>query len=448
MSQVLRVAWYRFRATFRYRWGGYLSLVLLVGLIGGLAMGAVAGARRTESSFPVYLASTDPSTLGLFSRYDDPGLGLTTGYDPRLAAAIAHLPLVEHAATAIIFDGNINLDAVTGLHLHVLAGESPATFLGSWDGEFSTLDRVTLVKGRLADPLRIDEAVMNVQAAKEMGLHIGSIIQLPFYTDAQTQSLKLAKPFLVVKVRMVGEIVAPAEVVESDIDRLGSAEVIFSPALTRVLAPKCATGTETLLQLKGGDRNAKRVLAEANRIDPDAAQFGEEVTSSFVPAVQQAIEPEAVALAVFGGIAGLAVLMIAALMIGRMLRGQSEETTTLRALGANRSMMLGAQLIGVLGAVVIASLFAVAMAIGLSPLAPLGPVRPVYPNPGVAFDWTALGIGLLILIVGVGALAVLLARREVRRISSRSSSQQQASEPRLVRSVAKGPPQVSTRVVL
>ena len=34
-------------------------------------------------------------------------------------------------------------------------------------------------------------------------------------------------------------------------------------------------------------------------------------------AVQQAIEPEAIALAVFGGIAGLATLLIAALMIGR-----------------------------------------------------------------------------------------------------------------------------------
>ena len=51
---ALRVAGYRFRATFRRRWGGYVALVAVIALVGGLAMGAVAGARRTQSSFPTY----------------------------------------------------------------------------------------------------------------------------------------------------------------------------------------------------------------------------------------------------------------------------------------------------------------------------------------------------------------------------------------------------------
>ncbi len=63
MGRVLRVAWYRFGATFGRRWGGYLSLVLLVGLVGGVALASAAAARRTESSFPVFLASTNPSDL-------------------------------------------------------------------------------------------------------------------------------------------------------------------------------------------------------------------------------------------------------------------------------------------------------------------------------------------------------------------------------------------------
>ena len=68
VNQVLRVAWYRFRATFGSRWGGYLTVVLLVGLLGGLAMGSVAGARRTDSSFPIYLASTNPSSIMVLIR--------------------------------------------------------------------------------------------------------------------------------------------------------------------------------------------------------------------------------------------------------------------------------------------------------------------------------------------------------------------------------------------
>jgi len=440
MSQTLRFAWYRFRTSFRRRWTGYLSVIVLIGSVGGLALASVAGAQRTETSFPTYLASTNPSVLEILSTYDDPALHVMTGYDPKLAKEIAHLPLVRRSTTALIFDGNINLSAVKGLHSHVLPGEAPPTILGSLNGEFSSIDRVTLVKGRLANPKRIGEAVMNVQAANEMGLHVGSVIQVPFYTDAQTQSAtsyaSLGKPFLVEKIRMVGEVFPAQAVVESDIDALGSAEVLFSPALTRVLAPKCATGTETSLQLIGGDRNAKRVLAEVNRIDPNAEQFGEEINSSFVPAVQQAIEPEAVALAVFGGIAGLAVLLISALIIGRIVQVGVEEIERLRALGASRSMMLGDQLVGVLGPVLVGALVAVVIAIGLSPLAPLGPVRPFYPHAGVAFDWTVLGFGFLVIVLVLGSIAVFLASRTVRRIASRSFSQSWRLEPRLVRSAA------------
>jgi hypothetical protein len=53
---LLGTAWYRMSTTFGRRWTGYLTIVLLIGLIGGLAMGSVAGARRTRSSFATYLA--------------------------------------------------------------------------------------------------------------------------------------------------------------------------------------------------------------------------------------------------------------------------------------------------------------------------------------------------------------------------------------------------------
>jgi FtsX-like permease family len=438
MSRALRVARYRFRTNFHRRWPGYLSVIVLIGSVGGLALASVAGARRTESSFPTYVASVNPSTVLILSRYDDPELHVNSGYSARLAKEFAHLAFVRRATTAIIFDGNISLPAIKGLHSHVLAGESPPTFVGSWDGEFSAVDRATLLTGRLANPRLLNEAVMNVQAASEMGLHVGSVIQIPFYTDAQTRNAtsgaNLPKPFRVVRVKMVGEVFPAGPVVQSDIDTLGSAEVIFSPALSRELAPKCSTGTETSLQLIGGDRNAKRVLAEVNRIDPDAANFGEQVTSTNLPAVQQAIEPEAIALAVFGGIAGLTVLLIAALMIGRIIRDGAEETAALRALGADRSMMLGDHLAGVLGAVFVGAILAVAIAIGLSPLAPLGPVRPVYPNPGVAFDWTVLGFGFLAMIAVLGSLAIVFTSRAVGRSRSRGPSRAGKSESPLVRS--------------
>ena len=69
-------------------------------------------------------------------------------------------------------------------------------------------------------------------------------------------------------------------------------------------------------------------------------------------------------------------------------------------------------LVGVLGAVVLGAVVAVGVAVGLSPLAPFGAVRPVYPDLGVAFDWTVLGLGFAVLVVVLSAAAsVLMAYR-------------------------------------
>ena len=57
-GQALAFAWYRFRATFGHRWSGLLSIVLLTGLLGGLAMGAIEAARTTESSPLDFATST------------------------------------------------------------------------------------------------------------------------------------------------------------------------------------------------------------------------------------------------------------------------------------------------------------------------------------------------------------------------------------------------------
>jgi len=65
MSQVFGVSWYRFCRTLRRRWPGYLSVVLLVGLLGGVAMASISAARRTQSSYPIFLASTNPSDLSV-----------------------------------------------------------------------------------------------------------------------------------------------------------------------------------------------------------------------------------------------------------------------------------------------------------------------------------------------------------------------------------------------
>ena len=119
---MLRVAWYRFRATFRRRLGGYLTLAVLIGLVGGVAMASMVAARRTDASYPKFLASTNPSDLVVepFTK---------TNYSPGFLRQLARLPHVNSVAAAVPLTaatltpgGNLN----TVLLAHVqLVGSSP-----------------------------------------------------------------------------------------------------------------------------------------------------------------------------------------------------------------------------------------------------------------------------------------------------------------------------------
>ena len=113
----------------------------------------------------------------------------------------------------------------------------------------------------------------------------------------------------------------------------------------------------------------------------------------------------------FGLIAALAALVINGQVISRLIRRNAEEGATVRALGAGPAMAMADGLAGVMGAIAAGSLLAVGVAVGLSPLAPIGPVRPVYPDIGVDFDWTVLGLGFLWFVVALTATALLVAYR-------------------------------------
>ncbi len=408
-GRALRVARYRFRATFGRRWSAYLTLVLLIGLIGGVAMGALAAARRTESSFPTFLASTNPSDLSLGTALFDPALGYTNGYDAALVRTISGLPHVRRAesfadvySTPLAPDGEPTKAAQT-INMNVE---------GSVDGLYFNQDRVTVVQGRMADPNRADEVVMTVGAASELGLHVGQTVHWGTYANSQFSSAGTGpppKPALHENLTLVGTVVLNNAVVQDDVDANGSVTVIFTPALTRRLVNCCSNFAFTYLQLDHGSRDVPAVESEIERVVPAVLPYDFYDTSIDVTKAQNSIKPEAIALGVFGLIAVLAALLIAGQVIGRQLGFWAPEERILRALGANRATTASDGLLGLLAAVVLGALLAGGVAVALSPLAPLGPVRPYYPDPGVAFDWTVLGFGVLLLIVVLGAVAVVLA---------------------------------------
>ena len=101
---MLAVGWYRFRATFGRHWVGSVTVAVLVGLLGGLSMGAAAAGRRTQSAFATYLASTNPSELRMATGAYNPAVGSDVGYSPAFIKVVAHLAHVTHAESSALLD--------------------------------------------------------------------------------------------------------------------------------------------------------------------------------------------------------------------------------------------------------------------------------------------------------------------------------------------------------
>ncbi len=406
---MLIVAWYRFRVTFRRRLGGYLSLVLLIGLLGGLAMASIAGARRTQSAYPTFMAATNPSDLNVavYNPATDGGPG------PPLATKIAHLALVKRVRN-LVTPTFIPLTAHGAPRLSTL---NLVVTLGSLDGELFNQDRVTATVGQLADPQQADEIMMTASAARLLGVHVGQVVPMGFYLPAQNNlpgfGTPRVSPALRVNATLVGIVTLNNQVVQDDIDQAYGFTVV-TPALIReaIALSAGADASEGYgVQLDHGGRDVSAVEQEIIRIVPPHMTYNFHVTSRVVSEVELAIKPESVALGAFGAIAALVALVLGVQAISRQLRWGDGDRRVLRALGAATAVTAGDGVIGVLGAVVLGSLLAVVVAVGLSPLAPLGPVRPVYPDSGVAFDWTVLGIGLALLVGSLGAAALALTYR-------------------------------------
>ena len=423
---ILRVAWYRVAVCLRGRLAGYLGLVLVIGLTGGVALGAAAAARRTASSYPVFLASTNPSDLTIQYAADGyPGM-------PPFAHAVPDLPLVRHAESAIEPIANV-LGPDGAPTAASMAASLSAASVASVDGLYFDQDRVAVVAGRMANPGRPDEVMMNARAASLLGLRVGEVIPVGFYTEAQTNSpaygTARVRPVVQVEALITGLVEFSNELVQDDADR-PQGDLLFTPALTTTLLAKgTSSGISWYgLKLEGGAGSVQAVEREADaKLGPQGAGSFK-VTSVDEAQVQSSIEPDWIALAAFAVIALAVTLLIGSQAITRQVRGADADRIVLRALGASPAMVAADCLLGPLGAVAAGALLAVAVAVAFSPVAPVGPVRPVYPRPGPAFDVTVLGGGALALAACLGAVAVIVAVRAARH-SPRSTATRSGPSP-------------------
>jgi putative ABC transport system permease protein len=411
------LAWYRLRATLRHRLSGYLALAVLVGLIGGIALASVTAARRTESSYPDYLASTNPSSLIIQPNTDLNVSSAAQAYAiyKHMLSRLRHLPHVTGLATA---------DAVNATMLTPGGGYGPVLFtqvqlVTSGDGMFTRQDRLTVTEGHRA--VRADQVVATTRAAAVLHLHVGSKLRLGVWAQVGPAQRGLPPIYRKLDLTVTGIGVVSTQIVQDDIDASRTGFLIGTPALDREFMP-CCTGTSYVgLQVAGGSRNDAAI--DRDYVNLATSIFGSRSsqllqllqvynTAAIEAEAQRAIYPEAIALGVFGLIAGLAALIIGAQSVSRQLRAASDDFGILRALGAAPAAATADGVLGVLAAVLAGALLAVAAAIALSPFSLFGPVRQADPGRGIYVDATVLGLGALAIVLILGGVAVVIGYRQ------------------------------------
>jgi hypothetical protein len=384
--------------TLRRRRRELVAIVLLLGILGGVSLCALAGARRTQSSYPRFLRASHASTMAI-----DPGQ-----YDPEVDAVIAAFPEVVRSTTYVAF--------TTG---PLLADGRPDFLqdfetIGTFDGRFFTMDRFAPTRGRLPDVDRDDEIAVNETAADLYGYQVGQHLDLGTYSNEQLSSETFFEdpppPVIRTRATIVGIGLFTDEVLQDDTNRTPLA--LVTPAFSKEAAAYAGYAWQGLT-LRRGDADVESVKAQYMALlEPGSPQFFR-VTSVDTFHAEQAVRPLSLALAAFGAIAGFAALVLVGQAVSRHLRHAGTDHEVLRSFGASPRTLAAAGLIGPLLALALGTLLAVGLAFAASPLLPLGPARRVEIASGLDADWAVLGIGAATLLVLLVSVAVVASIREL-----------------------------------
>jgi hypothetical protein len=410
----MRAALYVWRATAQRSWRTVLTVALIGGLFGAVALGAVAGARRTASAYGRYLAATKASDAFVNVPGMLPGM-----------AATQPIKLIEALPGITASDAYIGLNANP-----VVAGRIRDSFLtnsltGSFDGAYFTRDRMTVLAGRLPRLDATREIALSPGIARLFGVGVGGLVTYQFYR--QNPVTYRSTPGRRLTFRVTGIVDIPPVLVDQSDEHNGA---VLPPGATRELLPyyvfswvgvRLNHGTAGI----GALQHHLTALAGTVQRHESAAIRQQDVGLSFAVArqdivrseVRQAIGPQVVALAVFGAIAALAMLVLAGQGLAQLNSRAARDISVLRALGSSRGQTALAACLPGVAAILGATILAVAGAMVLSPLAPVGQVRQFDPARGVEADGLVLGAGSALLAAILLAVLAVMGARATRQVT-------------------------------
>jgi FtsX-like permease family len=342
--------------------------VLLVAVAGGAVLAAAGGARRTDSAYPRFLQASKASDV-LVSP-DGTGFG---GY----YRALARLPGAAAVAPLVGLNGQTMGQYVTVDHrLRYL------------------VDIPKMLAPRLPLPDRLDEIALDQNGAVILHVHVGSTLAMEaIRSDGPPSPVGARK----LRERVVGIVVTRSSVKPvTDLDKFPM--ILVSAAFMRDLGPGYIAFDGAAVTLKPGttpDSFGRRAEALARRFPGTQGHVFVADEHAQAAAVERAIGPEAVALALFA----LVLLLVALLVVGqvatRLLAASSVDNPVLAALGMTRGQLMVSGLIEVGVAAAAGAVAAMGAAVAASPLMPIGTARLAEPAPGISIDTAVLAVGAI-----------------------------------------------------
>src|SRR6184192_856038 len=185
-GKTITVALACWRPALRGMWRQVLALALLAGLLGGVALGAVAGARRTATAYGHYLAAVKASDVFVNVPGSLPGMSATRPYEliSALPGVVAHAAYIGLNGEPLVHGKPVNSFLVNGLN-------------GSLDGEYFGQDRATVLAGRLPPQGSTSTVVLTPAVAEALGTGVGGTVSYRFQpVDAAQPGRQAVHPVL------------------------------------------------------------------------------------------------------------------------------------------------------------------------------------------------------------------------------------------------------------
>jgi hypothetical protein len=383
--------WWRVRAGLRQDWRSLAVLALIAALMGGAALGALAGAARTDTA------------VSRFVQYAGPTEG-DVAADPGTMDKIAAMP-------GVAYTGRGGLMLVVPVTAAGRMTAAPGQVLTWALIHRPPQERAIIVAGRLAAWSRVSEVMINETAARILRARVGSVIHLRGYRPDQAGQVlngAVLRPGVQLPtVRVVGVIRMPTDLTENpdvptDVTFTGTGAIYVTAAFYHRFAASVASQSGLQFHLKRGAAGLAAFEAQVKRVAGSRAriQVGSDAAVAAASA-RRATSLQALALVLFGVIVALVMVVTVGQSIARRAYTTCDDFPVLRALGT-----CGWQLFVVAlapGALVAAGamVLAVPVAYGLSVFTPIGLARRAEISPGLSFN-------AAILLGGAAALALLL----------------------------------------